>query len=402
VSWEAYLNPTVRAIPPSGIRRFFDLASEMEGVISLGVGEPDFVTPWHIREAAIYALEQGYTMYTANSGLPRLRRELAAYVAGQFGVTYNPDGEILVTVGVSEALDLALRAIIAPGDEVIVPEPCYVSYLPCVSLAGGTPVPLPTAPENGFRLTPEQLERAITPRTKALVLCYPNNPTGAIMPRDALLAVAEVVKARDLIVIADEIYGQLTYEGEHTCFAALPGMRERTILLQGFSKAFAMTGWRIGYACGNADFIGAMTKIHQYTMLCAPIGAQLAAIEALRNGLREMRNMVRQYNYRRRLVIDAFKTMGLPCFRPGGAFYAFPRVDVTGLSSEEFTELLLREEKVAVVPGNAFGASGEGFVRCSYAASVENLTEAFKRMANFVRRHRRIRCHREAEAVENL
>lgn len=402
MSWEAYLNPVVRAMPPSGIRRFFDLAAEMEGVISLGVGEPDFVTPWHIREMGIYALEKGYTMYTPNSGLPQLRQEIAGYMAGQFGVTYRPDGEILITVGVSEALDLALRAIVAPGDEVLVPEPSYVSYLPCVQLAGGTPVSLPTTMENGFRLTPEQVERAITPRSKALLLCYPNNPTGAIMPREELLAIAEVVRAHDLIVVADEIYGQLTYEGEHTCFAALPGMRERTIVLQGFSKAFAMTGWRIGYACGNADFIGAMTKIHQYTMLCAPIVAQMAAVEALRHGLAEMKNMVRQYNYRRRLVIDAFKAMGLPCFRPGGAFYAFPRVDITGLTSEEFAELLLREEKVAVVPGNAFGPTGEGFIRCSYAASVENLTEAFKRMANFVRRYRRTRLHQGAGVARNV
>ncbi|MEW5762446.1 MAG: aminotransferase class I/II-fold pyridoxal phosphate-dependent enzyme [Bacillota bacterium] len=402
MTWEAYLNPVVRDMPPSGIRRFFDLAAEMEGVISLGVGEPDFVTPWHIREAGIYALEKGYTMYTANSGLPQLRQEVANYMAGQFGVKYRPEGEILITVGVSEALDLALRAIVAPGDEVLVPEPCYVSYMPCVRLAGGTPVPLPTTMEKGFRLTPEQVERAVTSRTKALLLCYPNNPTGAIMPREELLAVCEVVRAHDLIVIADEIYGQLTYEGEHTCIAALPEMRDRAIVLQGFSKAFAMTGWRIGYACGHGDFIGAMTKIHQYTMLCAPIGAQMAAVEALRNGLPEMRNMVRQYNYRRRLVVDAFKTMGLPCFRPGGAFYAFPRVDVTGLSAEEFAELLLREEKVAVVPGNAFGASGEGFVRCSYAASVENLIEALKRMTNFVRRRRRARRQQEAGVVENV
>ncbi|MEW6725915.1 aminotransferase class I/II-fold pyridoxal phosphate-dependent enzyme [Desulforudis sp. 1088] len=387
-SWVGRLNPTVAAVKPSGIRRFFDLASEMKGVISLGVGEPDFVTPWHIREAAIYALEKGYTMYTANSGLPALRQELAGYLAESFGVAYNPGTEILVTVGVSEAFDLAMRAVVAPGDEVLIPEPSYVSYEPCTLLAGGIPVMIKTAKEQGFRLSAEQVEKAVTPRTKALILCYPNNPTGAVMPRRELEAVAEVAAARDLIVIADEIYAQLTYEGQHTCFASLPGMRDRTILLQGFSKAFAMTGWRVGYAAGHGDFIGAMTKIHQYTMLCASISAQMAALEALKNGRDEMRRMVGQYNYRRRLVINALKEIGLPCFNPGGAFYVFPDISGTGLSSEEFTERLLMEEKVAVVPGNAFGDSGEGHIRISYAASVENLTEAFKRMGRFVRRYR--------------
>jgi len=386
--WSERLNPAVREIKPSGIRRFFDLASEMKGVISLGVGEPDFVTPWRVREACIYALERGYTMYTANTGLPALREAIAAYLEQDFGVRFDPRGEVLVTVGVSEAFDLALRAVVAPGDEVLVPEPSYVSYQPCVTLAGGRPVAVPTRLERGFRLSADDIERAVTPRTKALLLCYPNNPTGAVMPREELAAVAEAAAAHDLIVIADEIYAQLTYEGEHTCFASLPGMRDRTILLQGFSKAFAMTGWRIGYAAGHADIIEAMNKIHQYTMLCAPITAQMAALEALRNCRDEMRRMVREYNYRRRLVIEAFTAMGLPCFEPGGAFYAFPDISVTGLSSEEFAELLLNEEKVAVVPGNAFGASGEGHVRCSYAASVEQLTEAFKRMSSFVARRR--------------
>ncbi|MDI6907240.1 MAG: aminotransferase class I/II-fold pyridoxal phosphate-dependent enzyme [Thermoanaerobacterales bacterium] len=394
--WSARLNPTVREIKPSGIRRFFDLASEMKGVISLGVGEPDFVTPWRVREACIYALERGYTMYTANSGLPALREAIAGYVEEAFGVTYDPRGEVLVTVGVSEAFDLALRAVIAPGDEVLVPEPCYVSYRPCVALAGGRPVVVPTTLEQGFRVSAGQIERAITPRTKALLLCYPSNPTGAVMPRAELAAVAEAAAARDLIVIADEIYAQLTYEGEHTCFASLPGMRDRTILLQGFSKAFAMTGWRIGYAAGHADVIAAMNKIHQYTMLCAPITAQMAALEALKHCRDEMRRMVNQYNYRRRLVIEAFGAMGLPCFEPGGAFYAFPDIGVTGLTSEEFAERLLMEEKVAVVPGNAFGESGEGHVRCSYAASVEQLTEAFKRMERFVARRRRTTAGRAA------
>ncbi len=388
-NWADRLNPTVRAIKPSGIRRFFDLAAEMKGVISLGVGEPDFVTPWRIREASIYALEKGYTMYTANSGLPQLRQEISRFTAEYCGLEYDPGREVLVTVGVSEALDLALRAIVAPGDEVIVPEPCYVSYLPCVSLAGGTPVTVPTESGSGFVVTADRIEAAITPRTKALLLCYPNNPTGAVMPRAELEAIAEICAARDILVVADEIYAALTYEGEHTCFASLPGMRDRTILLQGFSKAYAMTGWRVGYALGNADFIGAMTKIHQFTMLCAPITAQMAAIEALRNAADDMHRMVNQYNYRRRLVLRACREIGLPCFNPGGAFYVFPDIRSTGLTSEEFTERLLLEEKVAVVPGNAFGDCGEGHVRCSYAASVENLTEAFKRMGRMVHRLRK-------------
>lgn len=384
--WAERLNPTVRDIKPSGIRRFFDMASEMKGVISLGVGEPDFVTPWRIRESSIYALEKGYTMYTANSGLPELRQEISRFTADSYSLTYDPNHEVLVTVGVSEALDLALRAVVAPGDEVIVPEPCYVSYQPCVALAGGTPVSVPTRGEDGFVVTAAQIEAAITPRTKALLLCYPNNPTGAIMPRAELESIAELCASRDILVISDEIYAALTYEGEHTCFAGLPGMRDRTILLQGFSKAFAMTGWRVGYALGNADFIGAMTKIHQFTMLCAPITAQMAAIEALKNAREDMHRMVNQYNYRRRLVLKACREIGLPCFNPGGAFYVFPDIRPTGLTSEEFTERLIREEKVAVVPGNSFGDCGEGYIRCSYAASVENLTEAFKRIGRLVQR----------------
>ncbi|WP_334109502.1 aminotransferase class I/II-fold pyridoxal phosphate-dependent enzyme [Thermodesulfitimonas autotrophica] len=386
---EEFLNPVVRAIPPSGIRRFFDLAAEMKGVISLGVGEPDFVTPWRIREACIYALEKGYTMYTSNLGLKELREEIARYLSQAFRLRYNAEKEILVTVGVSEALDLALRALVAPGDEVLIPEPTYVSYIPCTLFAGGVPVPLPTRMENGFRISAAQVERSITPKTKVLLLAYPNNPTGAVLNRQELEDIAAVVREHDLVVVSDEIYAQLTYEGEHVSIARLPGMRERTVVLQGFSKAFAMTGWRLGYAAGNEAFIGAMTKIHQYTMLCAPITAQMAAIEALRNGLGEMRQMVRQYNYRRRLVVNAFKELGLPCVEPGGAFYAFPSIRHTGLSAEEFCERLLREERVAVVPGTAFGPSGEGFIRCSYAASVANLTEAFRRMGNFLQRLRK-------------
>ncbi|MEW6448368.1 MAG: aminotransferase class I/II-fold pyridoxal phosphate-dependent enzyme [Bacillota bacterium] len=385
-SWDEYVNPVVRRIPPSGIRRFFDLAAEMKGVISLGVGEPDFVTPWRIREACIYALEKGYTMYTSNSGLKELREEIARYLNRAFQLRYNPEKEILVTVGVSEALDLALRALVAPGEEVLIPEPTYVSYIPCTVLAGGVPVPLQTTMDKGFRITADQVEQAITPKTRVLLLAYPNNPTGAVLPRTELEDIAAVAREHDLVVVSDEIYAQLTYDGEHFSIARLPEMRDRTVVLQGFSKAFAMTGWRLGYAAGNEAFIGAMTKIHQYTMLCAPITAQVAAIEALKNGLQEMRQMVRQYNYRRRLVVNAFKEMGLPCLEPGGAFYAFPSIRETGLSSETFCERLLVEERVAVVPGTAFGPSGEGFIRCSYAASVANLTEAFKRMAGFLQR----------------
>lgn len=385
-SWDEYVNPVVRDIPPSGIRRFFDLAAEMKGVISLGVGEPDFVTPWRIREACIYALEKGYTMYTSNLGLKELREEISRYLNRTFQLRYNAETEILITVGVSEALDLALRALVAPGEEVLIPEPTYVSYIPCTVLTGGVPVPLRTTMDNGFRITADQVEKAITPKSKVLLLAYPNNPTGAVLTRAELEDIAAVVVEHDLVVVSDEIYAQLTYDGEHVSIARLPGMRDRTVVLQGFSKAFAMTGWRLGYAAGNEAFIGAMTKIHQYTMLCAPITAQMAAIEALKNGLQEMRQMVRQYNYRRRLVINAFKEMGLPCFEPRGAFYAFPSVRETGLGSEEFCHRLLVEERVAVVPGTAFGPSGEGFIRCSYAASVTNLTEAFKRMANFLKR----------------
>ncbi|MGO0123422.1 aminotransferase class I/II-fold pyridoxal phosphate-dependent enzyme [Desulfothermobacter acidiphilus] len=386
-NWEEYLNPQVVALPPSGIRRFFDLAAEMTGVISLGVGEPDFVTPWRIREACIYALERGYTMYTSNRGLKELRAAIARYLEDAFQLRYRPEKEILVTVGVSEALDLALRALLRPGDEVLIPDPTYVSYVPCTVLAGGVPVLLPTRMEEGFKITAEQVEKAITPRSKLLLLAYPNNPTGAVLNRRELGAIAEVVKAHDLLVISDEIYAQLTYEGEHVSIASFPGMKERTVVLQGFSKAFAMTGWRLGYAAGSEVFTGAMTKIHQYTMLCAPITAQMAALEALKSGLEDMRQMVAQYAYRRRLVVNAFKEMGLPCAEPKGAFYAFPYVGDTGMAEEEFCEKLLLEEKVAVVPGTAFGPAGRGHIRCSFAASVQDLTEAFRRMKEFLRRH---------------
>ncbi|OQA11196.1 MAG: putative N-acetyl-LL-diaminopimelate aminotransferase [Firmicutes bacterium ADurb.Bin373] len=387
--WKAKINPLVLGIQPSGIRRFFDLVAEMKGVISLGVGEPDFVTPWHIREACMYSLEKGYTMYTSNHGLLELREAIARNIAAACGVAYNPRHEILITVGVSEGLDLAVRTILCPGDEVLIPEPSYVSYAPVSIMAGAKPVFLKTSAENGFRINAAMVEKAVTPKTKALILCNPNNPTGATLDRGHLLEIAEVVRAHDLIFISDEIYGRLTYVGEHTCAPSLPGMRDRTILLNGFSKSYAMTGWRVGYAAGAQDFISAMTKIHQYTMLCAPVTAQAAALEALRNGASGMKKMVDQYNRRRRLVIKAFHEMGLPCSEPRGAFYAFPDIRSTGLSSEDFAQQLLQEEKVAVVPGNAFGEQGEGFVRCSYSASINDLTEAFKRMNSFVRRRAR-------------
>ncbi len=385
MNWSERVSPLVRSIPPSGIRRFFDIVAEMSGVISLGVGEPDFVTPWHIRESCVHGLQRGYTSYTSNYGLLELRQEICQMIENDYGVSYNPKGEALVTVGVSEALDLAMRTILSPGDEVLVPEPCYVSYNACVTLAGGKPVSVCCTRENEFRVTVPQLEDAVTPRTKALLIGYPNNPTGAVMPREDLAAVAQFALKHDLIVISDEIYASLTYGGEHTCFASLPEMRERTILLNGFSKAYAMTGWRIGYALGNADFIAAMTKIHQFTMLCAPITAQIAAVEALRQGTASRNKMVAEYDRRRQLMVNGFRNMGLDCFEPKGAFYVFPSIQNTGLTSMQFAEQLLQAEKVALVPGDAFGSCGEGYVRCSYAASSKNLAEALDRIGRFVK-----------------
>ncbi|MGE5598871.1 MAG: aminotransferase class I/II-fold pyridoxal phosphate-dependent enzyme [Bacteroidota bacterium] len=382
----ARVNHLVQSLPPSGIRRFFDLVAEMKGVISLGIGEPDFVTPWHIREACFYSLEKGYTMYTSNWGLLELRQEIARDLARHYGVSYDPNGEILVTVGVSEAVDLALRVVLEPGDEVIIPEPCYVSYGPCTAMAGGKPVYLPTAAANGFRLSVADLAAKITPRTRALLFANPNNPTGTVLDRATLAAVAELAARHDLLVLIDEVYAHLTYDGGHVCFAGLPGMHERTILLNGFSKAYAMTGWRLGYAAGPREIIAAMTKVHQYTMLCAPITAQKAAIEALRNGDRERERMVAEYNRRRRLFVKVLNELGLDCIEPQGAFYAFPSVAATGLDGLSFAEALLREEKVAVVPGDAFGPSGRFHVRCSYASSLNNLQEALARIGRFVRR----------------
>ena len=385
MNWAERVSPLVRSIPPSGIRRFFDIVAEMSGVISLGVGEPDFVTPWHIRESCVHGLQRGYTSYTSNYGLLELRQEITRMLEADYGVVYDPKCEALITVGVSEALDLAMRALLSPGDEVLVPEPCYVSYNACVTLAGGVPVSVCCNRENEFRVTVEQLAAALTPRTKALLIGYPNNPTGAVMPREDLAAIARFAEQHDLIVISDEIYASLTYDGEHTCFASLPGMRDRTILLNGFSKAYAMTGWRIGYAMGNADFIGAMTKIHQYTMLCAPITAQIAAIEAIKQGTASRNKMVDEYDRRRRLMVDGLRNIGLDCFEPRGAFYVFPSIRNTGLTSLQFAEQLLQAEKVALVPGDAFGACGEGFVRCSYASSSKNLSEALDRIGRFVK-----------------
>lgn len=388
--WNDRLSPGVRSIAPSGIRKFFDIAAQMDDVISLGVGEPDFITPWSIRESCVYGLEQGYTSYTANRGLLELREEIARRYHQVYQTDYDPKTDILVTVGVSEALDIAMRAILAPGDEVLIPEPCYVSYQACTILAGGVPIAVPAKIEREFRITPDELEQHITPRTKVLLIGYPNNPTGAIMTRKDLLAIADFAEKHDLIVISDEIYGDLTYgEEKHVCFSSLPNMQERTILLNGFSKAYAMTGWRIGYALGNPDIIAAMTKIHQYTMLCAPITAQVAAVEALRHGEKYMKNMVSEYDRRRRLIYDGLTKMGLECFEPKGAFYIFPSIASTGYTSNEFAEALLKAEHVALVPGSAFGSCGEGHVRCSYATSIDKISEALNRMENFLRNHRR-------------
>jgi aminotransferase len=376
-------------LPPSGIRKFFDLLSSIEGVISLGVGEPDFVTPWHICEAAIYSLEKGYTMYTSNKGMPELRAELAKHLESRFGLTYDPDDEILISVGVSEGLDLAMRAILDPGDEVIMPDPCYVAYPASVSLAGGTPVQVPTTEGNNFEITADDIEPRITQRTKAILLGYPCNPTGAVLSKEELTQIAELAKRHNLMVISDEVYDRLVYGVEHTCLANLPGMRERTILLNGFSKAYAMTGWRIGYAASNKEIVGAMTKIHQYTMLCASIMGQMAAIEALKADDNEVDAMVRDYDRRRRVMVKGFRDIGLSCFEPKGAFYAFPSIKITGMTSEKFAEKLLMEEKVAVIPGSAFGQCGEGYIRCCYATSLPEIKEALKRIDRFVQKYRK-------------
>ncbi len=390
MNYDRFLNPRITAVPPSGIRRFFDLAATMKDTISLGVGEPDFKTPYAIRNVAIESLVDGETQYTANRGLPELREEISLYLSGRYALSYQPENEILVTIGASEAIDLALRAIISPGDEVLVPEPSYVSYSPGVIFAGGVPVGVMTREEDNFRLLPEYLEQAVTPRTKALILPYPNNPTGAVMGRKDLEAVASFILRHDLFVISDEIYSELVYDGHtHVPFASVPGMYERTLTINGFSKSFAMTGWRVGYACGAPEMISVMNKIHQYAIMCAPRQGQVAAAAALRsgreNGYEEVVRMRDSYDRRRRLMVGAFRDMGLHCFEPYGAFYAFPSVRSTGLSSEEFCSRLLREKNVAAVPGTAFGPSGEGNIRCCYATSLDKLNIALDKIADFVR-----------------
>ena len=380
------LTKKVVDIAPSGIRKFFDIVSEMDNVISLGVGEPDFDTPWHIRDEGIYSLEKGRTFYTSNAGLKELREEICKYLKRRFALDYDPITETLITVGGSEAIDLAMRVMLDPGDEVLIPEPCYVSYVPCCILAGGKPHVIELQAKNEFRLTKEELLEHITEKTKILVLPFPNNPTGAIMSRKDLKAIAEVVEEKDLFVLSDEIYAELTYGGNHVSFASLPGMKERTITINGFSKSHAMTGSRLGYACGPAPIIKQMTKVHQFAIMCAPTNSQYAAVEALRNGDADVEEMRQAYNGRRRYLLHAFEEMGLPCFEPKGAFYVFPSIQKFGLSSDEFAERLLREERLAVVPGTAFGECGEGFLRISYAYSLEDLKKALERLKHFIRK----------------
>ncbi len=390
MNYDKLVNPVVSALPPSGIRKFFDAASMMEDAISLGVGEPDFVTPWAIREAGIYSLESGRTYYTANSGLLELREEIARYNKRKYNVEYDPNGQILVSVGGSEAIDAMIRSVVCPGDEVLIPEPSFVCYKPLTIMAGGVPVTIETKEENDFRLMPEQLKEKITDKTKLLILPYPNNPTGAVMSRADLEAVAEVIRDTDILVLSDEIYGELRYSGvEHTPFSAIDGMLERTVIVNGFSKTYAMTGWRLGYALGPERIIGLMTKIHQYGIMSSPTTSQYAAIEALRSCDDDVEDMRREYNYRRRVIVDGFREMGLSCFEPYGAFYVFPCISSTGMTSDEFCSRLLREEKVAVVPGTAFGRCGEGFIRCSYAYSIEKIEEALKRIARFVEKYKK-------------
>jgi len=381
-----YLSETVKDLQPSGIRKFFDLASSMEGVISLGVGEPDFITPWNVREAAILSLEQGFTSYTANPGLLELREEISKYLRTRFSVNYNPATQIIVTIGASQGLDLAFRTILNQGDEVLIVEPAFVAYAPLVAIAGGKPVAISTSPENGFKVTPEQIEQKITNRTKAILLSSPNNPTGSTLNKKDLEKIAEIVEKYDLLVVSDEIYAELVYEDEpYTSFAAIDGMYERTILLNGFSKSFAMTGWRLGMLAAPKALVEVMLKIYQYTTMCAPHMLQHGAIEALRNGYHEVEAMRSSYRRRRNYMVQTLNQIGLPCHNPGGAFYVFPSIKSTGFTSEQFAEELLREEKVAVVPGHVFGESGEGYVRCSYAASMPQLQEALKRMQRFVK-----------------
>ena len=383
-----FLADSIVQIKPSGIRKFFDIVTEMKDAISLGVGEPDFDTPWHIRDEGIFSLEKGRTFYTSNSGLKDLKQEICNYIKRSQNVDYSADTDVLVTVGGSEAIDIGFRAMINPGDEVLIPQPSYVSYEPCAILAGAKPVIIDLKPENEFRLTAEELENSITDKTKILVLPFPNNPTGSIMEREDLEKIAKVIIEKDIFVMSDEIYSELTYKDKHVSIVSIPGMKERTLLINGFSKAYAMTGWRLGYACGPKELIKQMTKIHQYAIMCAPTTSQYAAIEALKNGDNDVKEMRTAYNQRRRFLMNAFKEMGLKCFEPYGAFYVFPCIKEFGMTSEEFATRFLREEKVATVPGTAFGDSGEGFLRISYAYSLDTLKIAMERLKNFVTRLR--------------
>lgn len=384
MNYDNILSEKVKTIQPSGIRKFFDIVAEMKDAISLGVGEPDFVTPWSIRSEAIYSLERGRTHYTSNAGLFELREEICNYLKRRVNLEYDPQKNVLVTVGGSEAIDAAIRALVNDGDEVIVPEPSFVCYKPCTVLAGGVPVPIATKAENNFKLTADELKKAITKKTKLLIMPFPNNPTGAIMTKNELEEIAEVLRGTDICVLSDEIYSELTYDAEHTSIASLDGMQERTIVVNGFSKTYAMTGWRLGYCAGPEKIIKQMTKIHQYAIMCAPTTSQFAAVEALKNGDEEVNKMRNEYNYRRRFIVDGFNKIGLTCFEPQGAFYVFPSIKSTGMTSDEFCERLLREQKIAVVPGTAFSDSGEGFIRCSYAYSISNIKEALYRIEKFV------------------
>lgn len=388
MNWQDKISKTVASIPPSGIRKFFDIVQTMPDAISLGVGEPDFISPWHIREAAIESIRNGETAYTSNAGSPVLRKNIAKYMEMRFGLSYDAMKEIIVTVGASEAIDLSMRALIEPGDEVIIPDPSYVSYVPNVTMVNGVPVPVKTKAENDFRITPEEIESAITLKTKAIILPYPNNPTGAVMEKHHLEEVAKVIKKHDLIVISDEIYAELSYGIEHVSIASIEGMRDRTIVINGFSKAFAMTGWRVGFVCAPAEILSVMLKIHQYVIMCSSTMSQAAANEALErafeDNFKDVKHMHDDYDMRRRLIYKSLNNMGLQCFEPKGAFYIFPSIKSTGLTSEEFAKKLLESQHVAVVPGTAFGLSGEGFVRCSYASSLKNISEAMDRIKRFL------------------
>lgn len=386
MNYDQYLNPVAVDIKPSGIRKFFDISSTMDNVISLGVGEPDFLTPWHIRTAGIVSLEDGKTRYTANKGTIELRREISSFMKRKYGLQYSPEDEVLITVGGSEAIDLAVRALIRPGDEVLIPQPSFVCYEPIVRLAGGIPVFIDLTADNGFVLTAKQIEEKVTGNTKAIILPYPGNPTGAIMTRDQLAAIKDVIIKNDLMVISDEIYAELTYSQEgHVSVASIDGLKERTVVISGLSKTYSMTGWRIGFACGPKEIMGVMTKIHQFAIMCAPTTAQYAAVEALKNGDHDIDKMKQEYNARRRLIVNGFNKIGLKCFEPLGAFYIFPSIKSTGLSSDEFCEKLLFSKKVAVVPGSAFGTSGEGFIRVSYCYSVEHIKKALSRIEEFIK-----------------